>query len=70
MDRPALSPVTAADATTTPTAKVVVGELVPEFVVPKSGVIPYCTCLSWSFDGNTLYSGYTDGEIRAWHISA
>jgi guanine nucleotide-binding protein subunit beta-2-like 1 protein len=24
----------------------------------------YCTCIQWSSDGSTLYSGYTDGNIR------
>jgi guanine nucleotide-binding protein subunit beta-2-like 1 protein len=51
-------------------SKVVVDELVPEFTnVGKNSPPPYCTCLCWSADGSTLYSGYTDGAIRAWHIS-
>merc|ERR1719258_816223 len=50
-------------------SKIIVDELLPEFaVVSKSGQVPYCTCLCWSFDGATLFSGYTDGAIRAWHI--
>ncbi|GAB2231979.1 hypothetical protein Droror1_Dr00010998 [Drosera rotundifolia] len=28
----------------------------------------YCTSLSWSADGNTLFSGYTDGVIRVYQI--
>lgn len=28
----------------------------------------YCTSLNWSADGNTLFSGYTDGVIRVWGI--
>ncbi|KAL5545036.1 hypothetical protein UlMin_008820 [Ulmus minor] len=28
----------------------------------------YCTSLSWSADGSTLFSGYTDGVIRVWGI--
>ncbi|KFK36075.1 hypothetical protein AALP_AA4G074100 [Arabis alpina] len=31
----------------------------------KTKVI-YCTSLNWSADGNTLFSGYTDGVIRVW----
>jgi guanine nucleotide-binding protein subunit beta-2-like 1 protein len=51
-------------------SKVVVDELVPEFEnVGKNSPPPHCTCLCWSVDGSTLYSGYTDGAIRAWHIS-
>lgn len=52
-------------------SKVIVDELLPEFPVlaGKHAMTPYCTCLCWSHDGATLYSGYTDGAIRAWHIS-
>ncbi|XVE63993.1 hypothetical protein DITRI_Ditri07aG0065200 [Diplodiscus trichospermus] len=28
----------------------------------------YCTSLNWSYDGSTLFSGYTDGVIRVWGI--
>jgi WD40 repeat protein len=31
--------------------------------------ILYCTSLSWSADGSTLYAGYTDGTIRIFKIS-
>mmetsp|Transcript_29426 Transcript_29426/g.60170 ORF Transcript_29426/g.60170 Transcript_29426/m.60170 type:complete len:319 (+) Transcript_29426:33-989(+) len=55
-------------------SKVIVDELVPEFAevgtANKYHQVPYCTCLCWSYDGSTLYSGYTDGGIRAWHIGA
>ncbi|KZV21730.1 guanine nucleotide-binding protein subunit beta-like protein [Dorcoceras hygrometricum] len=30
--------------------------------------INFCTCLNWSADGSTLFSGYTDGVIRVWGI--
>ncbi|GFZ12278.1 transducin/WD40 repeat-like superfamily protein [Actinidia rufa] len=33
----------------------------------KNKVI-YCTSLSWSVDGSTLFGGYTDGVIRVWGI--
>ncbi|KAL0441981.1 UNVERIFIED_CONTAM: Guanine nucleotide-binding protein subunit beta-like protein [Sesamum radiatum] len=33
----------------------------------KTKVI-YCTCLNWSADGSTLFSGYTDGVVRVWGI--
>lgn len=36
--------------------------------VVKNKVI-HCTSLSWSVDGSTLFSGYTDGIIRVWGIS-
>ncbi|KAG8387609.1 hypothetical protein BUALT_Bualt02G0039000 [Buddleja alternifolia] len=30
--------------------------------------ILHCTCLTWSADGTTLFSGYTDGVVRVWGI--
>ncbi|KAH7862260.1 hypothetical protein Vadar_002186 [Vaccinium darrowii] len=30
--------------------------------------VTYCTSLSWSVDGDTLFSGYTDGIVRVWEI--
>mmetsp|Transcript_10061 Transcript_10061/g.15142 ORF Transcript_10061/g.15142 Transcript_10061/m.15142 type:complete len:319 (+) Transcript_10061:87-1043(+) len=50
-------------------SKVVVDDLRPEFE-PRSAkaTIPHCTCLCWSTNGAILYSGYTDGIIRAWHV--
>lgn len=32
--------------------------------------MPYCVSLSWSADGSTLYSGYTDGMIRVWSVGS
>nr|CAD1823543.1 unnamed protein product [Ananas comosus var. bracteatus] len=29
----------------------------------------YCTSLSWSIDGSTLFTGYTDGTIRVWKVN-
>ncbi|KAI3886769.1 hypothetical protein MKX03_027225 [Papaver bracteatum] len=26
----------------------------------------YCSCMNWSSDGSTLFTGYTDGVIRVW----
>ncbi|XP_047330803.1 guanine nucleotide-binding protein subunit beta-like protein [Impatiens glandulifera] len=46
-------------------------EIAPEGTQPaiaKTKVI-YCTCLNWSADGSTLFSGYTDGVVRVWGIS-
>jgi len=52
-------------------SKVVVDDLRPEYDISPSpkAVIPYCTCLCWSSNGSILYSGYTDGMIRAWHVA-
>lgn len=31
---------------------------------------PICTSLVWSTDGQTLFAGYTDNNIRVWQVSA
>ena len=50
-------------------SKSIVDELTPDFPpVGKNATVPYCTCICWSPDGQTLFSGYTDGLIRAWHV--
>eukprot|EP00520_Triparma_pacifica_P019001 CAMPEP_0118662958 /NCGR_PEP_ID=MMETSP0785-20121206/17125_1 /TAXON_ID=91992 /ORGANISM="Bolidomonas pacifica, Strain CCMP 1866" /LENGTH=314 /DNA_ID=CAMNT_0006556569 /DNA_START=22 /DNA_END=966 /DNA_ORIENTATION=+ len=52
-------------------SKVVVDELRPEFTpTGKNQTVPYSTCLAWSADGSVLYAGYTDGVIRAFHVSS
>ena len=49
--------------------KCIVDDLKPDFPpVGKNATVPYCTCICWSPDGQTLFSGYTDGLIRAWHV--
>jgi len=51
-------------------SKIVVDELRPEFVpTGKNQTVPYATCLAWSSDGSILFAGYTDGHIRAFHVS-
>lgn len=53
--------------------QVLVAELKPkERAVPTekaNAPATYATSLAWSADGRTLYSGYTDGTIRAWGVS-
>jgi guanine nucleotide-binding protein subunit beta-2-like 1 protein len=49
--------------------KVVVDELRPEVVSSHSSAEPQCTSLAWSFDGQTLFAGYTDKVIRVWQVS-
>ncbi|KAL5231358.1 hypothetical protein ABZP36_030134 [Zizania latifolia] len=49
-------------------SKLIVQDLKPEVQAFKNKML-YCTSLSWSADGSTLYSGYTDGTIRVWKIS-
>ncbi|XP_051133358.1 guanine nucleotide-binding protein subunit beta-like protein [Andrographis paniculata] len=46
-------------------------EMDAEEAVQTSAVkikVIYCTCLNWSADGSTLFSGYTDGVVRVWTI--
>lgn len=47
-------------------SKSVIVELAPETSVKS----PECTCIAWSADGDTLYSGYTDNIIRAWSVDS
>jgi guanine nucleotide-binding protein subunit beta-2-like 1 protein len=35
----------------------------------RKATVPYCVSLAWSADGSTLYSGYTDGNIRVWSVN-
>ena len=51
-------------------SKVVVDELKPEFnkTFGVRATEPYCVSLSWSADGATLFSGYTDAIIRVWQV--
>ena len=56
-------------------SKSVVDELRPEFTRPgglgkhnKGTGEAACTSLAWSADGQTLFSGYTDNEIRVWQV--
>jgi len=52
-------------------SKVVVDELRPEFTpTGKNQTVPYATCLAWSADGSVLFAGFTDGVIRAFHVSS
>jgi guanine nucleotide-binding protein subunit beta-2-like 1 protein len=51
-------------------SKSVVDDLRPDFSqLGKKAVVPYCVSLAWSADGATLFSGYTDGQIRVWQVS-
>jgi guanine nucleotide-binding protein subunit beta-2-like 1 protein len=46
-----------------------VDDLKPEFdLKTKNAQVPYCVSLQWSADGQTLYSGYTDGILRVWAV--
>lgn len=48
--------------------KQVVDELRPEFSRSSKNTIPSCISLAWSADGSTLFSGYTDSDIRVWQV--
>ncbi|RAL41490.1 hypothetical protein DM860_010284 [Cuscuta australis] len=39
-----------------------------EGTTPSKTKVIFCTSLSWSADGSTLFSGYTDGVIRVWVV--
>ncbi|XP_074575555.1 small ribosomal subunit protein RACK1-like [Curcuma longa] len=48
-------------------SKSVVQDLKPEATATKNQML-YCTSLTWSADGSTLFTGYTDGAIRVWEV--
>jgi guanine nucleotide-binding protein subunit beta-2-like 1 protein len=47
-----------------------VARLTPEDVgvLGKNALMPHCTSLAWSADGNTLYAGFTDNVVRVWQF--
>ena len=50
-------------------SKSIVDDLRPEWPqMSKKATTPFCVSLAWSADGQTLYSGYTDGQIRIWAV--
>jgi len=52
--------------------KGIVDELKLDLPVPdaKSKALPVsCVSLAWSADGNTLFAGYTDSQIRVWAVT-
>jgi len=48
--------------------KSIVDELRPEF--DNKGRVAECISLAWSADGQTLFAGYTDNDIRVWQITS
>ena len=52
-------------------SKAMVDELRGDFAPSsKNAQIPYCTSLAWSADGSDLFAGYTDNNIRVYHVDA
>jgi len=50
--------------------KEIVTELKPEVVSSNNKEkVAECVSLTWSTDGNTLYTGHTDNNIRVWKVS-
>jgi guanine nucleotide-binding protein subunit beta-2-like 1 protein len=51
-------------------SKNMVDELRGDFqITGKNAQIPYCLSLAWSRDGQVLYAGYTDNNIRVYHVN-
>ena len=50
-------------------SKTIIDDLRPEFPASKSSK-PECLSLAWSADGATLFSGYTDNNIRVWEVTS
>lgn len=50
-------------------SKMLVEELRPEMTGGSPSEPPDCTSLAWSADGQTLFAGYSDNQIRVWQVS-
>ena len=37
--------------------------------VGKNAQMPFCTSLAWSADGSDLFAGYTDNNVRVYHVN-
>jgi guanine nucleotide-binding protein subunit beta-2-like 1 protein len=53
------------------TFRSIVDELKPDFVDvgPKSRE-PECVSIAWSADGQTLFGGFTDNQVRVWTVTS
>ncbi|WOL17565.1 guanine nucleotide-binding protein subunit beta-like protein [Canna indica] len=49
-------------------SKSAVQDLKPESTTATKNQMLYCTSLTWSADGSTLFTGNTDGAIRVWEV--
>ncbi|XP_077433842.1 small ribosomal subunit protein RACK1-like [Vanacampus margaritifer] len=50
--------------------KIIVDELRQEVISTNcKAEPPQCTSLAWSADGQTLFAGYTDNQIRVWQVT-
>ena len=49
----------------------IVDELKPDFVdVGANSREPECVSIAWSADGQTLFGGFTDNQVRVWTVSS
>ena len=45
-------------------------ELKPDFVdIGEKSREPECVSIAWSADGQTLFGGFTDDQVRVWTVS-
>ena len=53
------------------TARSIVDELKPSFTdIGENSRDPECVSIAWSADGQTLFGGFTDNQVRVWTVSS
>lgn len=51
------------------TFRSIVDELKPAYTdVQDEGRQPECVSIAWSADGQTLFAGFTDNQLRVWTV--
>jgi guanine nucleotide-binding protein subunit beta-2-like 1 protein len=51
-------------------ARSIVDELKPTFDIGENSREPECVSIAWSADGQTLFGGFTDNQVRVWTVSS
>ncbi|KAH8827937.1 guanine nucleotide binding protein beta subunit [Flagelloscypha sp. PMI_526] len=50
-------------------SKSIVDELKPTYIEAEGDRSPECVSIAWSADGQTLFAGFTDNQLRVWTVT-